>query len=190
MLGALGARPLARVVWPRLAARLRNEADWIVVLAPWLHSMLPVYLGLITGGISGRDLGLYGPSSLLWVQGGIGIGLGMGLAALADRLWRPSIDAGHPAAVGLTEIRWALYRAAGIGWTGGFAPGLAIGLILSGADWALEQRPWEMGAWRRGATWPGLLRAGLSTTLFAVTQNLWLILVCQVGLTMILRRRT
>ncbi len=189
MLGALGARPIARVVWPRLGPRIWEEADWAVVLAPWIQSIVPVYLGLITGAIGGRDLGLYGQSSLLWVQGVIGVGLGMGLAALAYRLWKPSVDAGRPAAAGVTEIRWALYRAAGIGWTGGLAPGLEIGLILCGADGALEQRPWEKGAWRRGATWPGLLRAGLSTTLFALTQNLWLILACQVGLTFILRRK-
>ncbi len=152
--------------------------------------MGPTYLALISGGVTGRDLGLYGPTTAGWVSGGIGVLGGLAAAWLVLRFRRPAIGQDAPRKVALDEPRWALYRAAGIGWVGGLWPGLAIGLVLAAADWGLRRSVWQAHGWKRAEVWRGMMRAVLSAVLFAATRNLWLILVCQVGVAFMTRRRS
>ncbi len=186
---ALGAWPLARVVWPRLQARVVDQAEVIKILAAWAHALGPTYLALITGAVTGRDLGLYGPGLAGWASSAIGVAGALGAAGLALRFRNLAFEPGSPWTVALDESRWGLYRAAGIGWVGGLWFGLAIGLVLAAADWGLRTRPWRAEVWRRTDVWPGLMRVGLSAALFAATRNLWLIVACQVCLAAIARRR-
>jgi hypothetical protein len=187
---ALGAWPLARAVWPRLAVRVAGQAEIIESLAVWGHAIGPTYLALITGAVTGRDLGVYGPGLAEWASSAIAVALALGAAELALRFRNLAIDAGSPLTVARDEALWGLYRAAGIGWVGGLWVGLAIGLVLAAADWGLRTRVWRAEAWRRTEVWPGLMRAGLSAGLFAATRNQWLIVACQVCLAAMARRRS
>ncbi len=187
---ALGAWPLARAVWPRLAARVVGQAELIESLAVWGHALWPTYLALITGAVTGRDLGVYGPGLAEWASSTIAVAVALGAAELVLRFRDLAIDPGSPLTMALDESRWGLYRAAGIGWVGGLWPGLAIGLVLAAADWGLKTRVWRAEVLHRTDVWPGLMRAGLSAGLFAATRNLWLIVACQVCLAAMTRRRS
>lgn len=186
---ALGAWPLARALWPRLATRFGDQAEAIATLGAWVHALGPTYLALIGGAVTGRDLGIYGPTTAGWASGVIGVAGGLGAAWLMLRFRHPAIGQDAPWTVALDEPRWALYRAAGIGWAGGLWPGLAIGLVLAAADWGLRQSIWQADGWRQADVWRGWMRAGLSAMLFAATRNLWLTIACQAGVAAMARRR-
>jgi hypothetical protein len=187
---ALGAWPLARAVWPRLAARVAVQAEIIESLAVWAHALGPTYLALITGTVTGRDLGVYGPGLAEWASSAIAVAVALGAAELGFRFRNLAIDTDSPLTVALDETRWGLYRAAGIGWVGSLWSGLAIGLVLAAADWGLKTRAWRAEARHRTDVWPWLMRAGLSAGLFAATRNLWLMIACQVCLAAMARRRS
>ncbi len=186
---ALGAWPAARAARLRLEARFGDQAGTITNLGAWVHALGPAYLALISGAVTGRDLGIYGPTTAAWASAAVGIAGGLGAAWLVFRFRHPAIEPDSPWTVALNEPRWALYRAAGIGWVGGLWLGLAIGLVLAAADWGLRHSVWQADGWKQADVWRGWMRAGLSAVLFAATRNLWLIIVCQAGLAAMTHRR-
>lgn len=186
---ALGAWPLARTLWPRWEARLGDQADGIATLGAWIHAVGPAYLAMISGAVTGRDLGIYGPTAAGWVSAGIALAAGLGAAWLVHRYRHPAIEVDGPGSVALDEPRWALYRAAGIGWVGGLWFGLVIGLLLATADVGLRHSLWQADKWKQAELWQGWMRACLSAVLFAATGNLWLIIAFQTGLAVMAQRR-
>lgn len=135
----------------------------------WLH-LLPLYLALITGAVSGRDAGLYGQDASRWASGAIACVVVLGVAAGA-LWWRAAAIQWPRAWVALAdEARWALYRAAGALWLGHVLGGVGVGAVLSGLEWLMRASPWR--DWREA--WPGLSRPLISSVLFALTGNAWL----------------
>ncbi len=72
----------------------------------------------------------------------------------------------------LDEPRWALYRAAGLIWLGGW--GLLVGFALGVLEWSLRTRPWLAENRSDSTTWLILVRLAISSLLFALTGNFWL----------------
>ncbi len=163
--GATGIPALA--VWlGRQAGEAGREA---VRGLPWLH-LLPLYLALMTGAVSGRDAGLYGQDAARWAGGAIACAVVLGVAA-GLLWWRVAAIQWPPAWVALAdEARWALYRAAGALWLGHALGGAGVGAVLSGLEWLAQARPWQ--GWREA--WLGLSRLLISSMLFALTGNAWL----------------
>jgi hypothetical protein len=75
------------------------------------------------------------------------------------------------------EPRWAFYRGAGAAVFVDSAAAQLIGLGLGAVEWVIRG-----GRPTRGTppeVWAGLVRLGVSAGLFALTHNLWLILLTQ-----------
>lgn len=164
----------------------------IIAGGPWisfgryLRSLAIPYLALITGAVAARELGLTGHAALEWFRGSLICGGVLAIAWVAAG-WR---GAGWPYArpeeAALDEPRWALYRGTGSLLADPRWAGPLIGLGLGVIEWTLSHRPWiQGGRWPRTA-WSVLARIGGSTALFLLTRNLWLIMITQVGLSLIL----
>jgi hypothetical protein len=194
---ALGAPALGGWFWPRIAPRLGDWARPIGGLGPWCQGLLPAYLALVTGAVSGRDAGLYGRSGGEWLAALVACGVAL-MAAAMVLWWKPmKLELPLPLSGVLDEPRWALYRAAGVLWIGAWIPGVFVGLALCGLEWVAATQPWKQlsrsegrstGAGGKGAAWlsAGLwvlpLRMALSTALFLATRNLWVTAAAQAGL--------
>jgi hypothetical protein len=165
------------VTWPvfesaasRLfAARIGARLAWAAALSPWLRSLGLPYAALMLGAVAARDMGLYGQSLLEIV---LGLGVTFGLAVLNWRL-RPAQDWPNAALDAQDEVRWALYRALGWGWSGSLMVGLLAGLVAAllervlsrmSAGGPLHRQPEDVG-------W--LLRVASSAALFGLAHNLW-----------------
>jgi hypothetical protein len=75
------------------------------------------------------------------------------------------------------EPRWSFYRGAGAAVVPVVAVPQLIGLALGVVEWLIRSgRP---GRATPPLVWSGLLRLGISAGLFALTHNLWLILLTQ-----------
>ncbi len=146
------------------------EAAWAL---PWLN-ILPLYLALITGAVSGRDAGLYGRDASGWAIGLLICGLVVA-PAMVVLWWRAEVVRWPPAGCALAEeARWALYRASGTLWIGHMLGGTAAGLVLGALEWVLQSRRWRARASLRLEAWQGLGRVLVSSLLFALTCNAWL----------------
>lgn len=167
--GSVGIPALTAWLGKREGARAHGAARTL----PWLN-ILPVYLALITGAVSGRDAGLYGGGASGWAVGLLLCVLVIA-AAMVLLWWRGQAVLWPPAGAALAdEARWALYRASGTLWTGHMLGGIAAGLVLGALEWVLQSRPWRAGASSRLEAWQGLSRMLVSSLLFALTRNAWL----------------
>ncbi len=179
--GATGIPRLTR--W--LGQRLGGGADEAALPLAWLH-LVPLYLALITGAVSGRDAGLYGQEAVRWVSGGLACALAFGLAA-ALLWWRAPTTVWPPVWTALSdEARWALYRAAGALWTGHVLGGAGVGCLLACLEWWVQAEPW--GRPRRSIAWLDLSRPLASSLLFALTANAWLTAAAHLALLALSRR--
>ncbi len=174
---------------PTLQTWLADRAEAWGELAPWLFNLLPAYLALLRGAVSGRDLGVYGLGGASWAAGTLACGLALAATALVLHIHPVSFELPSPVKGALDEPRWALYRAAGVVWAGGFWQGAAIGLALAVVEWSLTYRVRGAEARSGPGGWAALMRRGLSTALFVVTRNLWLTTATQACLLAVARKR-
>jgi hypothetical protein len=187
---ALAAAPLAGALAAPLKDRWPRIGETLEAAGPWLYGLGPAYLALIRGAVLARPFGLYGRGGAFgWA---VEIVMALGLLAAAwifrGRLGFLSTAAVHDADM-LDEPRWALYRAAGILWTGSGSWGLLAGLGLGLLEWATRKRLWRPEARRAPATCLYAFRLGLSTILFALTGNVWMTAAFQGALWKIVPRR-
>lgn len=201
---ALSAPTAASWLWPRLRPRLGEWGSAAEALGPWLHGLLPAYLALVTGAVSGRDAGLFDHSWGDWASGVLACGAGLVAAAILA-WWRPlPLRIPSPLDGALDEPRWALYRGAGALWAGAWTPGVFIGLGLAVLEWMAVVQPWRRRSsseatlagrrWRilgglAPEEWGILFRMALSAALFLATRNLWLTAATQAGVLALLRPR-
>lgn len=185
---ALGTSLLARALWPRLAPRMGEWGGMLGGLGPWAHSLLPTFLALVTGAISGRDAGLYGQEPARW---GTGVLICLAAAVLLTAViwWMPLPGVWpQPWRGALDEAHWALYRASGALWTGNMVAGAAVGLALGTAEWCLMSRPWRGGRGRDARAWLPLAPLVASSAIFALTRNAWLTAAAHAALLALARR--
>jgi len=186
----LAARDLRR----RLASRLEPWAAEIAFWSNAVYGVLPLYGAWVTGAVIGRDCGISGFAPASWLSGIVICGLLLVLLATSLRLtsvkrlvrtwtnpdgsWLSLFD----------EPRWAFYRGAGAAVFVDSAAAQLIGLGLGAVEWAIRGgRPTRGTATQ---AWSGLARLGVSAGLFAMTHNLWLILITKAAAqALILRSR-
>jgi hypothetical protein len=165
------------VTWPvfesaasrLLAGRIGGRAPWAARLSVGVRSLGLPYLALMVGAVAARDMGLHGFSLL---ESALGLLVTLGVAALGWRM-HPAQEWPNAAHSALDEVRWALYRALGWGWSGSLLLGLLTGLVGALIERALD-RVSKSGSLRvlpEDGRW--LLRVIGSTALFGVAHNLW-----------------
>jgi hypothetical protein len=175
----VAARPLQRRLGPRLAVWQGELEFW----ARAAYGILPLYGAWITGAVLAYDCGLSGFSLADWLTniglcavllGALGLGLRSPRVAANLRTWF-SPDGSW---LGLfDEPRWAFYRGAAAVPFPAPVAAQTVGLILGGLEWLLRGgRPSRSTP---PLVWAGLVRLGASAALFALTRNLWLILITQ-----------
>ncbi|MBF8255374.1 MAG: hypothetical protein HW375_281 [Anaerolineales bacterium] len=175
----LAARDLRR----RLAGRLEPWAAEIAFWSNAVYGVLPLYGAWVTGAVIGRDCGISGFVPANWLSGIVICGILLVLLAASLRLtsvkrlvraWTNSDGSGLSL---FDEPRWAFYRGAGAAVFVDSAAAQLIGLGLGAVEWVIRG-----GRLTRGTppeVWAGLVRLGVSAGLFALTHNLWLILLTQ-----------
>jgi hypothetical protein len=175
---AVAAIPLLQLVETPLRSRWPTVWPAVQDLAPWIVSLGPAYLALVSGAVLERSFGLYGRGEAVgWVLSAL-LCAGVLAAVWGRREHLAAIAAGQDlTAVFLDEPRWALYRAAGLLWLGVW--GLLIGFAVGTVEWALRGRPWLAASRGDRTTWLTLIRLGISSLLFALTGNFWFTLLCQ-----------
>jgi len=179
----LAAPPAAKEIYRRLASRLEPWAAEIAFWSNAVYGVLPLYGAWVTGAVIGRDCGISGFAPANWLSGIVICGLLLVLLATSLRLtsvkrlvraWT------NPDGSWLTlfdEPRWAFYRGAGAAVFVDLAAAQLIGLGLGAVEWVIRG-----GRPTRGTppqVWSGIARLGVSAGLFALTHNLWLILITQ-----------
>lgn len=188
----LAAPPAARQVERRLAARLEPWAAEVAFWSSAAYGVLPLYGAWISGAVLGRDCGLTGISLAGWLSGiaicafllgVLAIGLRLTSGNRVARAW----FAPDESWLGLfDEPRWAFYRGAGAAVLPDPLAAQAVGVLLGGLEWLLR------GGWPTRGTppevWSGLVRLVVSAVLFALTHNLWLILLTQASAQALTRR--
>ena len=177
-----------RHAWSRWDGRVDDRLRPVVSLGRWLHSLGLPYLALITGAVAARDCGVSGRTATEWLAGAAACVAALGLAWLALHL-RPLRSAyPGPLQAATDEPRWALYRGTGSLLAGSQWGGPLIGLILGSVEFILTRHLWTAPAWSQAEVWIELARLAGSTVLFLFTRNLWLLILTQVGLSMIVAR--
>jgi len=190
----LAAPAVARQSHRHLAQRLEPWAAEIAFWSKAVYGVLPLYGAWVTGAVIGRDSGISGFAPANWLSGIVICGLLLVLLAASLRLtsvkrlvrawtnpdgsWLSMFD----------EPRWAFYRGAGAAVFVDSAAAQLIGLGLGAVEWAIRG-----GRPTRGTppqAWSGLARLGVSAGLFALTHNLWLILITQAAAQALLLRST
>jgi len=190
----LAAVPLAQSLRRRLGSRL---AGWEAEIAFWsaaAYGVLPLYGAWISGAVIGRDCGLTGFTPAAWLRG-IAIcalllgALGFGLRSPAlRRLAGTWFSPGGSWLVLFDEPRWALYRGAGSAFFPSALAAQLIGLTLGALEWLIRGgRPARVSD---PAVALGLIRLAGSALLFALTHNLWLIVITQAAALALIRRST
>ena len=190
----LAAPPAARQVQRRLAARLEPWATEVAFWSSAAYGVLPLYGAWISGAVLARDCGLSGISLAGWLGGMAVCALFLGVLLLGLRLTSGNRVARAwfaptPSWLSLfDEPRWAFYRGAGAAVLPDPLAAQVVGAVLGGLEWLLRG-----GRPKRGTppeVWSGLVRLGVSAVLFALTHNLWLILLTQAAArALILRSR-
>lgn len=180
---AVAAVPVAQWVEPRLRATLGERADDVMMWAPWLHGLLPMFLAWISGAVPAGYLGLLGPSG--WAAWLATVLLAAALLWAArwfverQELRAPQFPLDWAV---LAEPRWALYRAAGWLWMMDRGLGLLVGFGLALIEWALRHRVWREENRGKPATCLTLTRIASSTLIFSLTGNLWVTIAFQLAL--------
>lgn len=169
-----------------LAERDPAWAETGAALAPWLHGLALPYLALFTGALPARFLGIYGSGGWFgWVWAGLLVAGLLFAARFAFNRIPISYRRERYEQLVLDEPRWALYRGAGWLWVGSFQLGLLVGLVLALSEWALTWRAWQPAARTSQPACLALARIGVSALVYALTGNLWLTIVLQVGLALL-----
>jgi hypothetical protein len=186
ILGLGGSVIAGRVSGPSLESP--REFPWGLRAAA---GILPTALAWIRGAVSGRDLGLYGPSVNV-LAGGMLL-IASAFLALEFDLRRRSPEAarlpwlGKPVPIDLFDtLRWALYRAGGILWAGGSLLGTLVGWGLAVGESVVRQGrgfSFQLAEVRGRLIW-----LTLSLAILAVTDSMWLVLAAQASV-LLLRRR-
>jgi hypothetical protein len=185
---ALFAPVVVRFFWGRLEGRL---GDWSLPSASigrWIYCLGIPYVALITGAVAARDVGLSGLTGVEWLRSTIVCFGVLSVAWVAIGWRRVEWPYARPEQAAMDEPRWALYRGTASllvdpGWAGPLI-GLCIGLL----EWFLRRRLLAQAAWPTSVEWTDLARVCGSTALFLLTHNLWLIILTQVGLSLIFTR--
>ena len=190
----LAAPPVAQILHRHLARRLE---PWAAEIAFWsiaVYGVLPLYGAWVTGAVVGWDCGISGFSPADWMSGIVICGLLLVLLALSlrqtsvKRLVRAWTNPDGSWLTLFDEPRWAFYRGAGAVVIANPAAAQVIGLVLAAVEWVIRGGRPTRG--RPPQLWSGLVRLGVSAGLFALTNNLWLILVTQAAAqALILRSR-
>ncbi|MGA9533360.1 MAG: hypothetical protein WBR18_11645 [Anaerolineales bacterium] len=184
---ALAAWPLSYWLGPRLRAALGDRADAVMMWAPWLHGLGPMYLAWISGALPASYLGLLGLNGAVgWLASAIlaaGLWFGARWFVRERNLQAPAYPLDWAV---LDEPRWALYRAAGWLWTMDRGIGLLIGLALGVLEWGLRHRLWKTENRTSPSACLTLARLASSSLIFALTGNIWLTIVFQVALLQLL----
>jgi hypothetical protein len=180
----------ARRARPDLARRAGPSMPEVAWWARLAYGLLPPYLAWIRGAVTGRDLGLH----LGWAQAGGGLAAIAACVLLAElalkrkggrastRAW---LGRG-PSSLGLVDTpRWALYRAAGVVWTGSPPVGTVVGSLMGLAEVILRSgRPLSLSDHEDRAHW---IWVAAAFVLLGLTGSLWLTLTAQAGLTWLTR---
>ncbi len=175
------APPAAR----RFKARWPRAYPFLAPLAPWLHGVAIAYLALFLGSIPERDFGLRGFPAVSWAYTLPICALALAAARWAGHYLAPFFEGADPWLRWLDEPRFALYRATGILWLGSAPLGIAAGLALAVAEWAIRAFA-RQGPRRTPPELP--LRALLSAALFLFTRNFWATAGMQLILLLLLGR--
>jgi hypothetical protein len=179
----LAAPPAARQIQRRLGSRLDPWAAEVAFWSTAAYGVLPLYGAWITGAVIGRDCGVSGIPPAGWLIGIAICAFLLGVLALSlrltagNRLARKWVAPGGSWLTLFDEPRWAFYRGAGAAVLPEPVAAQALGALLGGFEWLLRG-----GRPRRGMPpqmWSGLVRLGVSAVLFALTHNLWLVLLTQ-----------
>lgn len=190
----LAAPVAAREVQRRLGPRV---AGWEAELAFWAriaYGVLPLSLAWITGAVFAWDCGIVGFTAAEWL---VGLGMcGLILAAFAVSLRTEHVRELAATWFGpggswldlLDEPRWAFYRGAAAVAFPNPAAFQAIGFALGGLEWTIRNGRPSRGTPPRA--WSGIARLAVSALLFALTRNLWLILLTQAAAQALLLRAT
>jgi hypothetical protein len=190
----LAAPAAAKEIYRRLGSRLEPWAAEIAFWSNAVYGVLPLYGAWVTGVVIGRDCGISGLAPANWLSGIVICGLLLVLLAASLRLtpvkrlvrawtnpdgsWLSLFD----------EPRWDFYRGAGAVVFVDSVAAQLIGLGLGAVEWAIRG-----GRPTRGTSpqvWSGLARLGVSAGLFALTHNLWLILITQAAAQALILRST
>jgi len=179
----LAAPPAAKEIYRRLGSRLETWAAEIAFWSQAAYGVLPLYLAWVTGAVIGRDCGISGLALADWMSGTVICGLLLVLLATslrlssAKRVVRAWYNPDGSWLYLFDEPRWAFTRGAGAAVFVDSAAAQLIGLGLGAVEWVIRG-----GRPTRGTppeVWAGLVRLGVSAGLFALTHNLWLILLTQ-----------
>ncbi|HLE23781.1 MAG TPA: hypothetical protein VI701_05680 [Anaerolineales bacterium] len=184
----------ARAIERRLVARLEPWAAEVGFWSSAAYGVLPLYAAWITGAVIGRECGIAGISPAAWLSGIVISGLLLGFLGVAlrvpsvNRLVRAWYNPGGSRLVLFDEPRWAFYRGAGAVAVLDAGAAQLIGLVLGAIEWAI--RGGRPARDTPPLVWSGLVRLGVSAGLFALTHNLWLILLVQAAAQALLLRST
>jgi hypothetical protein len=179
---SLLAQPMAKLLWPKVREKAGDWGEAVEAAGPWLLAISPMYLSLMTGAVLGGRLGLYGfglERSLLGALAGGVIMVGLFLLRRYRTNWVDSPTPPDFQNALQDELRWAFYRGAAGSWLSPAWLGSLAGLGLAAVEWLLAIQAWKSTTWRAPDQWMSLVRAGVSTGLFVLSGNLWLVIVIQ-----------
>jgi hypothetical protein len=185
---ALLGPDVIRLIGDRWGIRIGDRLQAGLSVGRWIYNLGVPYLALITGAVAARDVGLTGLDGVEWLRGAIECAGALGVVWVVAGWRRPVLPYARPDRAAMDEPRWALYRGAGSLLADPLLAGPLIGLCIGLIEWGLKHRPWVQEAWAKADAWASLVRVCVSTALFLLTRNLWLIVLTQVGLSVILTR--
>ena len=180
------------LIWPWLNRRLlvwleglgQTSAFWYAELEPWFYGLVPPYAAWFLGWVPARLLGFNGRGGLVgWLL------FGIILLVLLLFYWRwllPKLQLNklgfRPDHALLDEPRWAFYRGIAWLWLWDVWWGMLLGLLFILVEWTLTHRTWLAEQRTDEIVYFDLARRATSTLAFALSGNLWLTMIFQVGL--------
>lgn len=183
---AVAAPAVAGLFSAQLTTRLADRSPSAATVGRWICSLGIPYVALITGAVSVRDVGLTGMTGAEWLRGAIVCIAALGAAWIMSGWRRFAWAYARPEQAAMDEPRWALFRGTA---SQVVDPGLAgplMGLGIGLLEWFIHMQPWAGRRRPMPVEWTDLARVCLSTALFLLTRNLWLIVPTQVGVSLIL----